>query len=141
MVGGCTCVSTCSDSVSYLDFPVQEGKEKEEGRGVQCVDVSTPYCDQRVVALGKGANAVDVVREEDVPATSPSPPVLDADRDLVSVSIVEEGLDEGSICFNGPGLEGSKAEIIHIKGTRRKVRLLADVIQSVQLPGKREVRS
>ncbi|KAK8991898.1 hypothetical protein V6N11_044795 [Hibiscus sabdariffa] len=78
---------------------------------------------------------------EVVPAAHPPlQPVLDTDLDLVSVPI-EEGVIEG-LTSNVIGLEveGSKAEVIHFKGSRRKVRMLAYVIQSVSTPAEREER-
>ncbi|KAK8574351.1 hypothetical protein V6N13_016151 [Hibiscus sabdariffa] len=73
-------------------------------------------------------------------AHSPVQPVLDTDLDLVSVPIVEgviEGLESNVI---GPAVEGLKAEVINFKGSQRKVRMLADVIQSVSTPAEREER-
>ncbi|KAK9045603.1 hypothetical protein V6N11_051512 [Hibiscus sabdariffa] len=73
-------------------------------------------------------------------AHPPLQPVLDTDLDLVSVPI-EEGVIEGLASnVSWPAVEGSKAEVIHFKGSRRKVRMLADVIQSVSSPAEREER-
>ncbi|KAK9007149.1 hypothetical protein V6N11_050982 [Hibiscus sabdariffa] len=73
-------------------------------------------------------------------AHSPVQPVLDTDLDLVPVPIEEgviEGLDSNVI---GPAVEASKVEVINFKGSRRKVRMLADVIQSVSTLAEREER-
>ncbi|KAK8487911.1 hypothetical protein V6N12_021102 [Hibiscus sabdariffa] len=78
---------------------------------------------------------------EVVPAAYPPlQPILDTDLDLVSVPI-EEGVIEG-LASNviGPVVEGSKAEVIHFKGSQGKVRMLADVIQSVSTPAEMEER-
>ncbi|KAK8504468.1 hypothetical protein V6N13_126143 [Hibiscus sabdariffa] len=59
----------------------------------------------------------------------PPPPVLDVDMDLVIVSIEEEAVVEGSDLYSvGPVIEGSTIEILHIHGSRQKVRRLTDVI-------------
>ncbi|KAK8595378.1 hypothetical protein V6N13_016751 [Hibiscus sabdariffa] len=73
-------------------------------------------------------------------AHPPLQPVLDTDVDLVSVPI-EEGVIKG-LASNviGPAVEGSKAEVIHFKGLWRKVRMLADVIQSVSTLAEMEER-
>ncbi|KAL4295350.1 hypothetical protein GQ457_12G004850 [Hibiscus cannabinus] len=74
-------------------------------------------------------------------ALIPSPPDVDVDTDLVTVPIGEEDMDEGLVSRAiGPGIEGSNVEIYHINGFRRKVRLLVDVIQSVQSLAEKEER-
>ncbi|KAL4297450.1 hypothetical protein GQ457_12G002520 [Hibiscus cannabinus] len=74
-------------------------------------------------------------------ALIPSPPDVDVDTDLVTVPIGEEDMDEGLVSRAiGPGIEGSNVEIYHTNGFRRKVRLLVDVIQSVQSLAEKEER-
>ncbi|KAK9045544.1 hypothetical protein V6N11_051454 [Hibiscus sabdariffa] len=58
--------------------------------------------------------------------------VLDTGTDLVIVLIVEVVVIEGSdLATDGLVIKGSTTEIINTHGSRRKVRLLSDVIQSV----------
>ncbi|KAK9000917.1 hypothetical protein V6N11_081398 [Hibiscus sabdariffa] len=96
-----------------------------------------------IAVANDGAECGSLIREEEevVPvAHPPLQPVLDTDLDLVSVPI-EEGVIEG-LAFNviGPAVEGSQAKVIYFKGSRRKVRMLADVIQSVSSSAEREER-
>ncbi|KAK9042682.1 hypothetical protein V6N11_017748 [Hibiscus sabdariffa] len=74
-------------------------------------------------------------------ALIPSPPDVDVDTDLVTVPIVEKDMDEGLVFGAiGPDIEGSNVEIYNINGSQRKVRLLEDVIQSVQSPAEKRER-
>ncbi|KAK9012100.1 hypothetical protein V6N11_040169 [Hibiscus sabdariffa] len=97
-----------------------------------------PLVSDEVTCGGKNGGAA---REEGSPIVSlPPMSVLHTCMDLVNAPIMEEvvveGLDLKSV---GPVFEGSTTEIVNIHGSRRKVRLLSDVIQSVLSPEEREL--
>ncbi|KAK9043050.1 hypothetical protein V6N11_071401 [Hibiscus sabdariffa] len=161
----------CSDSDSDHEPPVLESKDQDGGRMSDCVaDLARVPAYPIVTDVDDGVNTIIVVREGVLPRESVSqsqsqgvrddvcsrgnalwevspaalilsPSNVDVDTDLVTVSIVEEDMDEGLVSRAiGPGIEGSNVEIYHNNGSRRKVRLLADVIQSVQSPAEKEER-
>ncbi|KAK8480277.1 hypothetical protein V6N13_139957 [Hibiscus sabdariffa] len=157
----CDCQCQGSDSAREHELQGTNGVERDIHDAVDRV-VDSVQAPLILIEVSDGALADGLIREEEVMAdvalaarsqgpvdgvswrgnalwevymvAPPSPlPVLDTNLDLISVPIVEEGMIEGLVSnADGPVVEGSKIEIIHIKGSRRKVRLLEDVIQSVQ---------
>ncbi|KAK8516155.1 hypothetical protein V6N12_013562 [Hibiscus sabdariffa] len=108
----CTYQSQISDSASEHDLPVKEGVEQD----------------------------LNALWEVSPTALLSPPPVLDTDMDLVTVPIEEGDIVEGLVSIAvGLIVEGSTTEILHINGSRRKVRLLANVIQNVRSSAEKEV--
>ncbi|KAK8624581.1 hypothetical protein V6N13_089473 [Hibiscus sabdariffa] len=91
-----------------------------------------------IAVANDGAECGSLIREEEVRLSGGVEARSQGHLEEVSW---REGVIEG-LAFNviGPAVEGSQAKVIYFKGSRRKVRMLADVIQSVSSSAEREER-